>query len=157
MPVIPRLIERPDLLRQSRTATVSGETYHPAPDAGGRTFVHASAGLEARLRRFGAAGAALIRELERHGLLIGMKFLHEDHSSKSLNFFYFLYTNGSGLCTDTRLIPALRRASTGQSCRAATSTRRATSASQKLVFHSSGDLCGDWVPDAQLIENYFQL
>lgn len=28
---------------------------------------------------------------------------------------------------------------------------------QKLVFHSSGDLCGDWVPDAQLIGNYFQL
>jgi hypothetical protein len=26
---------------------------------------------------------------------------------------------------------------------------------QKLVFHSSGDLCGDWVPNAQVIGNYF--
>ena len=26
---------------------------------------------------------------------------------------------------------------------------------QKLVFHSSGDLCGDWVPDAQVVGNYF--
>lgn len=58
-----------------------------APGAGGRTFVHASAGLEARLRRFGAAGAALIGELERHGLLIEMGFLHEDHPVKPLNFF----------------------------------------------------------------------
>jgi hypothetical protein len=27
---------------------------------------------------------------------------------------------------------------------------------QKLVFHSSGDLCGDWVPNAQVIGNYFE-
>ncbi|PZR10232.1 MAG: hypothetical protein DI536_20630 [Archangium gephyra] len=26
---------------------------------------------------------------------------------------------------------------------------------QKLVFHSNGDLCGDWVPNAQVIGNYF--
>lgn len=26
---------------------------------------------------------------------------------------------------------------------------------QKLVFHSTGDLCGDWVPDSQWIGNYF--
>lgn len=26
---------------------------------------------------------------------------------------------------------------------------------QKLVFHSTGDLCGDWVPNAQVIGNYF--
>lgn len=26
---------------------------------------------------------------------------------------------------------------------------------QKLVFHSSGDLCGDWVPNAQVVGNYF--
>jgi hypothetical protein len=26
---------------------------------------------------------------------------------------------------------------------------------QKLVFHSSGDLCGDWVPNAQVLGNYF--
>ncbi len=26
---------------------------------------------------------------------------------------------------------------------------------QKLVFHSTGDLCGDWVPNAQHIGNYF--
>lgn len=26
---------------------------------------------------------------------------------------------------------------------------------QKLVFHSSGELCGDWVPNAQVIGNYF--
>jgi MoaA/NifB/PqqE/SkfB family radical SAM enzyme len=25
---------------------------------------------------------------------------------------------------------------------------------QKLVFHSTGDLCGDWVPNAQVIGNY---
>ena len=27
---------------------------------------------------------------------------------------------------------------------------------QKLVFHSTGDLCGDWVPNAQVIGNYFE-
>lgn len=27
---------------------------------------------------------------------------------------------------------------------------------QKLVFHSSGDLCGDWVPNAQVVGNYFE-
>ena len=26
---------------------------------------------------------------------------------------------------------------------------------QKLVFHSNGDLCGDWVPNAQVLGNYF--
>jgi hypothetical protein len=26
---------------------------------------------------------------------------------------------------------------------------------QKLVFHSSGDLCGDWVPNARVLGNYF--
>jgi len=26
---------------------------------------------------------------------------------------------------------------------------------QKLVFHSTGDLCGDWVPNAQVVGNYF--
>lgn len=26
---------------------------------------------------------------------------------------------------------------------------------QKLVFHSTGDLCGDWVPNARVIGNYF--
>ncbi len=58
-----------------------------APGAGGRTFVHASARLEAWLRSCGAAGAALLGDLERHGLLIEMGFLHEDHPSKPLNFF----------------------------------------------------------------------
>jgi hypothetical protein len=27
---------------------------------------------------------------------------------------------------------------------------------QKLVFHSTGELCGDWVPNAQVIGNYFE-
>lgn len=27
---------------------------------------------------------------------------------------------------------------------------------QKLVFHSTGDLCGDWVPNAQVVGNYFE-
>lgn len=27
---------------------------------------------------------------------------------------------------------------------------------QKLVFHSNGDLCGDWVPNAQVVGNYFE-
>ncbi|MCU0658244.1 MAG: hypothetical protein MUF64_24175 [Polyangiaceae bacterium] len=27
---------------------------------------------------------------------------------------------------------------------------------QKLVFHSTGDLCGDWVPNAQVIGHYFE-
>lgn len=27
---------------------------------------------------------------------------------------------------------------------------------QKLVFHSSGDLCGDWVPNAEVVGNYFE-
>lgn len=27
---------------------------------------------------------------------------------------------------------------------------------QKLVFHSTGDLCGDWVPNALVIGNYFR-
>ena len=27
---------------------------------------------------------------------------------------------------------------------------------QKLVFHSTGDLCGDWMPNAQVIKNYFE-
>ncbi len=26
---------------------------------------------------------------------------------------------------------------------------------QKRVFHSRGDLCGDWVPDAQVVGNDF--
>jgi hypothetical protein len=26
---------------------------------------------------------------------------------------------------------------------------------QKLVFHSTGDLCGDWVPNSQVLGNYF--
>jgi hypothetical protein len=27
---------------------------------------------------------------------------------------------------------------------------------QKLVFHSSGDLCGDWVPNSQVVGHYFR-
>ncbi|MBL8920864.1 MAG: radical SAM protein [Myxococcaceae bacterium] len=27
---------------------------------------------------------------------------------------------------------------------------------QKLIFHSTGELCGDWVPNAQVVGNYFE-
>ena len=31
----------------------------------------------------------------------------------------------------------------------------ADDAVQKLVFHSNGNLCGDWDPDSQVLKNYF--
>lgn len=58
-----------------------------APASGGRTFVHSAERLEAWLRAAGAAGVALLAELEAHGQIIEMGFLHERHHSKDLNYF----------------------------------------------------------------------
>jgi hypothetical protein len=35
-------------------------------------------------------------------------------------------------------------------------SRNKTNAIQKLVFHSNGNLCGDWDPNNYVLNNYFQ-
>lgn len=55
---------------------------------------------------------------------------------------YFTYKNSVEVILETSSYDALMR-------------RNAQDMVQKLVFHSNGNLCGDWDPDSEVLANYF--
>jgi len=55
--------------------------------AGGRTFVHDADRCEAFIAGCGTTGARLLAALDRHGLLIEMGFIDEQHPARAKNFF----------------------------------------------------------------------
>jgi hypothetical protein len=68
------------------------------------------------------------------------------YKSSTLGYYYynehFLYRGKTEVILETSSYPALQAAN-------------AQSIAQKLVFHSNGNLCGDWDPDAFVIGKFF--
>ncbi|HEX2900400.1 MAG TPA: hypothetical protein VHS96_11835 [Bacteroidia bacterium] len=77
----------------------------------------------------------------RSGIRAGWHYL-----SSTLGYYYynehFLYRGKTEVIIETSSYPALQAAN-------------ALAIAQKLVFHSNGNLCGDWDPDAFVIGKYF--
>jgi hypothetical protein len=77
----------------------------------------------------------------RSGTRDGWRYL-----SSTLGYYYynehFLYRGKTEVIIETSSYPALLAAN-------------AQGTVQKLVFHSNGNLCGDWDPDAHVVGNFF--
>lgn len=77
----------------------------------------------------------------RSGTRAGWRYL-----SSTLGYYYynehFLYRGKTEVIIETSSYPALMAAN-------------AAGTVQKLVFHSNGNLCGDWDPDAHVIGKFF--